>query len=396
MKAESLFKGEEYAKRDIRQVFSPVHIQFTTGRTGFPTPILYASGDVERMTEAGRRILMMAGFGTVIKPGDARIVNAMPFAPHLGFWMVAKGLDRSGVTSLHTGGGRILGTQRIISSVESMKATAIVGMPGYVYRILKTAAEQGNDFSSVKVVLVAGDRVSPGMKKRMLELLEEMGAEEAKVLGAFGFTEARKSYSECAPDAETGYHVFPDMDYIEIVDPKTGEPVDEGEDGELVYTCLDGQGTAVVRFRNGDFVKGGIVYEPCPSCGRMMPRLGSTITRIPGSLKGFNLTKLKGTLVDQGTFFTVLMDNPRVDEWQVEIDKAGGDPYDMDVVDVYVAPASGVKEDELRGEIEAALQMCTEVTPNEIVLLPREKLVDRLRSEGSVKDIRIVDKRPEI
>ncbi|MBU4175620.1 MAG: AMP-binding protein [Actinobacteria bacterium] len=395
LKMDRVFKGEEYVKRSVSRKFLPVHMQFTTGRTGLPTPIMYAAYDVERMAEGGRRIMELAGFGTVISHEEARVVNAMPFAPHLGFWMVEKGLDKTGVLSLHTGGGRILGTQRIIFSVEGMKATSIVGMPGYVYRVLKTAAEQESDFSSIKVVLVAGDRISGGMKKKMGELLESMGARDFHVLGAYGFTEARKSYSECVPDGDTGYHVFPDMDYIEIVDPATGEPVDDGEDGELVYTCLEGQGTSVVRFRTGDVVKGGIVYEPCPSCGRTVPRLGSEISR-PGGMQGFSLTKLKGTLVDQGTFFTVLKSNPNVTDWQIEISKAGDDPYDMDVVDVYIAPSEGADPDTLRDEIEAALHLCTEVKPNAIKFLSQGELVERLRGEGGVKEIRVVDRRPDI
>lgn len=106
LKMDRVFKGEEYVKRSVSRKFLPVHMQFTTGRTGLPTPIMYAAYDVERMAEGGRRIMELAGFGTVISHEEARVVNAMPFAPHLGFWMVEKGLDKTGVLSLHTGGGK--------------------------------------------------------------------------------------------------------------------------------------------------------------------------------------------------------------------------------------------------------------------------------------------------
>ena len=176
-----------------------------------------------------------------------------------------------------------------------------------------------------------------------------MGAKTSSSSARWGSPRAAKRYSECAPAADTGYHLYPDMDYIELVDPETGEPVGEGEDGELVYTCLDGRGTCVVRFRTGDYVKGGIVYEPCPSCGRTVPRLGSDITR-SGKVKGFSLTKLKGTLVDQGAFFSVLDEHPDVREWQVEIGKAGGDPLRGRRVDVYAALAEGADEEAVRAE----------------------------------------------
>jgi phenylacetate-coenzyme A ligase PaaK-like adenylate-forming protein len=185
------------------------------------------------------------------------------------------------------------------------------------------------------------------------------------------------------------------MDYIELIDPETEEPVDEGEDGELVYTCLDGRGTCVVRFRSGDFVKGGIVYEPCPSCGRSVPRLGADIRRT-GEVKGFSLTKLKGTLVDQGAFFSVLAAEKGIKEWQVEIGKAGGDPFEMDVLDVYATVAEGADEEEMRAKIDESLLLATEVKPNNIVFLPLEELVERLRVKGGMKELHVVDTRPEL
>lgn len=390
-----LFKGEDFVRRQVRREYAPVHIQFTTGRTGHPTPIMYAENDVERMAEAGRRILEMAGFGTSIDCANASIINAMPFAPHLGFWMASKGLDRAGILALHSGGGRVLGTQRIINAVEDMSATGIIGMPSYVYHVLRAAAGQGRDFSSVKSVIISGERISKGLKEKMSGFLEEMGARDFLILSALGFTEGRKSYSECAPDADTGYHIHPDMDYIELIDPDSGDPVAEGEDGELVYTCLEGQGTVVMRFRTGDLVRGGLIYEPCPSCGRMVPRLGSDITRGAG-VKGFYLTKLKGSLVDQGAFYSALMKNPGVADWQVEINKAGGDPYEVDVLDVYVAAEPGVDEEVLRVQIQGELELLTEVKPNCVEFLPLDELVERLRVEGGMKELRFVDNRPQL
>lgn len=395
LKIDRVLRGPDYLKAYLWRKYGPVHIQFTTGRTGLPTPILYAADDVERMTEAGRRIFDLAGFGRDVPFEGAVLVNAMPFAPHLGFWMVAKGLDSSSVLSLHTGGGRVLGTQRIISAVESLGATGLIGMPGYIYHVLRTASDMKADFSSLKFILVAGERPPSGMDKRLTELLEGMGASDFHVLVTFGFTEARKSYSECASGgSETGFHLYPDLDYIELIDPETEKPVGEGEDGELVYTCLEGQGTCVIRFRTGDFVKGGMTYEPCPACGRTVPRLASDISRT-GAVKGFQLTKIKGTLVDSGAYFTVLSENPGVREWQVEINKAGGDPYEVDVVDVFVAPAEGADREALRAELDAALEAATEVTPNRIEFLTMDEMLERMMTDSEMKELHVVDRRPD-
>src|SRR5665647_699078 len=113
MRLDRILKGQDYVNNELRCEYAPIHVQFTTGRTGQPTPIMYARSDVDRMAEAGKRIIELAGFGKELDCKDAVILNAMPFAPHLGFWMVAEGLQRAGLLSLHAGGGRVLGTQRI-------------------------------------------------------------------------------------------------------------------------------------------------------------------------------------------------------------------------------------------------------------------------------------------
>lgn len=395
LRLNKLFRGEDYVNEKLRRYFAPIHVQFTTGRTGISTPVLYSRGDIKRMAEAGRRIMELAGFGSKISLKNAVVVNAMPFAPHLGFWMAFNMLDSMGLLALNSGGGRMLGTDRIISSVETMKAVGIIGMPGYVYRILKAALDRKSDFSSIKFISISGEKISPGMKRKMGEILEELGARNFEVLGAFGFTEARKGFSECSPGGETGYHLFPDLDYFEIIDPETGEAVDEGEDGELVYSCLGGQGTCVLRFRTGDYVKGGIVYEPCPACGRKVPRLGSEITRL-GNVKGFALTKLKGNLIDQESFFTVLRSNAQIMEWQVEIDKAHGDPYEVDVLNIYIVCAEGADEREVTSEVNTELQRVTDVKPDSVNYMGINEMEERLRPQGEMKEIHIIDKRPEI
>ena len=84
----------------------------------------------------------------------------------------------------------------------------------------------------------------------------------------YGFTEAKMAWPECPyPEGaeSAGFHLYPDFGIIEIVDPKTGEPVGEGQPGEIVFTPLDARGTVVLRYRTGDLIDGGLVYEPCPA-----------------------------------------------------------------------------------------------------------------------------------
>jgi len=90
----------------------------------------------------------------------------------------------------------------------------------------------------------------------------------------------------------------------------------------------------------------------------------------------------------------VLNANPKVEDWQVEIGKAGGDPYEVDIVDVYVTPQEGIDEEKLGLEIEADLELATEVKPNSVQFLQLDALVERLLGDDRMKELHFIDRRP--
>ena len=151
------------------------------------------------------------------------------------------------------------------------------------------------------------------------------------VLMTYGFTEAKMAWPECPyPEEEEsgGFHLYPDLGIVEIVDPKTGESVDEGCPGEIVFTPLDARGTVVLRYRTGDLIDGGLVYEPCPHCGRELPRLVGRISRT-SEVKEMHLDKLKGTLIDFNELEHVLDNFDSIGAWQLELRKANDDPLEL-------------------------------------------------------------------
>src|SRR3989344_5845828 len=222
-----------------------------------------------------------------------------------------------------------------------------------------------------------------------------MGAKNVAVFGTYGFTEARSAWAECpaGPQGSSGYHLYPDKEIFEVIDPRTGEVKKEGESGELVYTSLDSRGSVVVRFRTGDFVTGGITHEPCPYCKMTVPRIGSDITRL-SDVKDLKLSKIKGTLVDLNHFISVLTDMDSIAEWQLEIRKKDNDPYEVDEVVVYVCGKNGVNQSSLGEEIKRNILMVTEITPNEVVFLPLPEIVKRLELETASKETSINLLRP--
>ena len=155
-------------------------------------------------------------------------------------------------------------------------------MPGYVYHLLRRAVADGLDLSSIRYVVLGAERVPPGLKDKITCSCSQRPAlATCSVFGTYGFTEARMAWAECpTKDNEiyTGYHLYPDMAIFEVIDPKTGEVVPDGEDGELVFTPLKARASTVFRYRTGDRVRGGLQWEPCPHCGRTVPRISSDLT----------------------------------------------------------------------------------------------------------------------
>jgi phenylacetate-CoA ligase len=359
--------------------FRPVHVHFTTGRTANAVPFLYTGHDLDRLREAGRRMMEIIG----IKSNE-RLVNAFPYAPHLAFWQTFFAAEGAGVFAIHSGGGKILGTDKIINVVEDLKASLLAFMPGYAYHLLRVANEKKADFSSVKKVFFGGERVPEGLREKIKSILKSLGSSNPEVFSTYAFTEGKVAWVECKEN--NGYHLYPDMEFIEILDFK-GERVGEGERGEIVYTGLDFRGSAVLRYKTGDI--GSLTYEKC-SCGRTVPRLNSDIERV-SEIREINLKKIKGVLVNLNSFFD-LLHKREIEEWQVEIRKRNNDPYEVDELVIYIAPKKKVNFNKLREGLRNSIWKNLEITP-EIVKVDLKELLRRLGMETELKEKRIVDSR---
>ena len=87
------------------------------------------------------------------------------------------------------------------------------------------------------------------------------------MISTYGFTEAKMAWCEClfpVGSEPSGYHLYPDLGIVEVIDPETGALKDDGQPGEIVFTSLDARGSCVLRYRTGDLIEGGLTYEPCP------------------------------------------------------------------------------------------------------------------------------------
>jgi len=369
-----------FSKDSVYYEYKPVHVHFTTGRTANATPILYTAYDLQKLEEGGKRMFDILDLNT-----RDIVINAFPYAPHLAFWQTFYAAKGANILSLHTGGGKILGTEKIIRTIESMKATCLAGMPGYLYHLIRTAKDKKADFSSLSSVIFGGERVPLGLRHKIKKDLASIGSKKPRILSTYAFTEGKSAWVECKE--ESGYHLYPDFEFVEIVD-KNGEKINEGEKGEIVYTSLGWRGSVFLRYKTGDISK--LHYEKC-SCGRTLPRIDGAVER-SSEYKEFKLTKIKGSFVNLNAFFQIMMANKEVEEWQIEIKKKNNDPYEIDELIVYVAPKKNANFERLKRNLKNEIIAQTEVTP-EIVKVELKELLKLLGMETELKEKRILDNR---
>jgi phenylacetate-CoA ligase len=387
---DRMFGGPEKARLRVEREYRPIFMTATTGRSARPVPFLYTGYDIEILKVAGSRII-----STIDVTTEAKTINLFPYAPHLAFWQVQMAGFAHGVMVVGTGGGRVMGTEGSIQLIERLRAEVIVGVPSYIYHMLRRAVRQRANLSAVKRVVLGAEKVPEGLKEKIRSSLEELGASDVIVLGTYGFTEARMAFAESPFVEGGGYCLYPDLGVFEIVDPKTGEVLPDDADGELVYTPIDGRGSIVLRYRTGDLVKGGIRARNVPQLGGWLPILSPNISRV-SNIREMDLKKVKGTLVDLNDLAALLSDLAEIEEWQVEIRKKDDDPYEVDELVIAVALREGrvASIDAFRDELTEKVKLRCELAPNAIVVKSLDELVASLGLETEMKEKRIVDLRP--
>lgn len=388
---QKLIKGKGFVLDSLAKEYRPVFMTFTTGTTNSPVPFTYSRYDLDNLNLSGNRMVSLFSI-----QGDERIMNIFPFAPHLAFWQTFFGALEANIFSLSTGGGKVMGTEGNFVALMRTKPSVILGVPSYIYHLVRFAQEKKQDLSFIKKIVLGAAKVTVGYKQKLSEMLNECGAKNVFIFGTYGFTEARTAWAECPTEnhVSSGYHLYPDKEIFEIIDPQTGQVKGQHEDGELVYTSLDSRASVVLRYRTGDFVHGGITHEPCPYCGRMTLRLSSDISRLSDT-KDLNLSKIKGMLVNLNHFAEVLNSLPEVDEWQLEVRKHNNDPYDSDEIVIYIAPKGQVDQNTFSQMLKDKLVAATELAPNEIKFIDLKEIIKRLELETANKEKRIIDTRPK-
>lgn len=390
---DALLHGRRAAKSHLEAEFRPVLLTSTTGRSSEPVPFLYTAHDLKNLEETGRRIMEVGG-----SQRDFRHVNLFPYAPHLAFWQThyaSVGFDTFMVSS---GGGKTLGTEGNISLIDKIQPDIVIGMPTFIYHVLHEAASHGKRWPNLKRVVLGGEKVAEGLRAKLRDLCEALGSHDVPVLSIYGFTEAKMAIPECPTISGvggSGFHLSPDIGIVEIVDPKSGRLMPDGQPGEIVFTPLDARGTVVLRYRTGDIAEGGITWEPCPHCGRRCPRILGPISRV-SEVREMNFDKLKGTLVDFNQLEHLLDDQKGVAAWQLELRKRNDDPLEIDELILHLTPDEGIAPNDIARVVSRRFCEATELTPNDIRFHTMAEMRERLGIGRLLKEEKLVDRRPKV
>ncbi len=389
--ARAVLTGPKRTRVALDREFRPIFMTSTTGRSSDPVPFFYTARDIARLREAGLRIM---SYGA--SRSDWRHLNVFPFAPHLGFWQVHHATEAFGSFCLSTGGGKVMGTAATVALMAKVNPEVIIGMPTFLYHLLQEATHAGIHQPNLSKLVLGGEKVPEGMRRKLRALCADLGAGRVDVQATYAFTEAKMAWIECpVPDgAESGgYHLFPDLGLVEVIDPETGEPVGDGQPGEIVFTSLEARGSVVLRYRTGDRIDGGLFHEPCPHCGRVVPRLVGRISRV-SEVRRLHFDKIKGTLVNFNELEHVIDDVPGVGAWQLEIRKRNDDPLECDELVVHLHRTGRASREELRRTINDRFFLATEIRPNRIEFHEAEELREMHGVGVALKEEKIVDHRP--
>lgn len=234
-----------------------VRIHASSGTTGRPTVVGYTREDLDMWSEAMARLIVMAG-------GCADDIVQISFGYGLftGALGLHQGWEKVGASVVPISSGN---TERQINLMRDFGVTALVATPSYAMYMCEVA-EKMNALKELKLRIgVFGAEGSTEEMRAQLEkrwgiiATENYGLSEIVGPGVAG---------ECT--CKCGMHINEDLFYCEIVDPETGEPLPDGELGELVITPLKKQALPLLRYRTHDMTR--IFREPC-ACGRTTARM---------------------------------------------------------------------------------------------------------------------------
>lgn len=352
--------------KPLRQV---VRLHASSGTTGKPIVVGYTRRDVRVWAEVMVRTMAAAG----LRRGDV-IQNAYGYGLFTGGLGAHYGAEALGATVIPISGGN---TERQIMVMQDFGVTGICCTPSYFVHLMEAVEAAGLSFGRMKlrVGLFGAEPWTEGLRQYIQE------RSGIRAYDIYGLSEIIGPGVAAECEAQNGLHVFEDRFLPEIVDPDTGRPLPDGEEGELVLTTLSKEALPMIRYRTHDIT--AILPEPC-TCGRTIRR----IRRI--GRRSDDMIIVRGVNLYPSQIEAALMKVEHVvPHYQIVLTRAGGlDQIEMQIEmteQVFLDRISDVEL--LRDRLVAAIESTVGLRVNVTLVEPRTIA----RSMGKAR--RVIDNR---
>ncbi len=375
---EDLHKLPFIEKKDLRDTYpygmlavpleDCVRIQSTSGTTGRRVIAYYTQNDINLWEDCCARALVAVG-------ADKSDVVQVSYG--YGLFTGGPGLNggshKVGCLTIPMSSGN---TDRQIQFMTDLKATVLCCTPSYAAYIGETLKEQG--YTPDTIPLKAGIfGAEPWTAEIRRNIEETLGI---KAYDIYGLTEISGPGVSFECEEQGGMHVNEDHFIAEIINPETGEPLPEGEKGELVFTCLDKEAFPLLRYRTRDICV--LSRKPC-SCGRTHIRMSKPMGRSD------DMMIIRGVNVFPSQIEAVLLNEGFSPNYQIKLSRVNN----SDTFDVYVELSPDQFDDSIKNislkekALQNALKSMLGISPAVHLVAPKTIA----RSEG--KAVRIIDER---
>lgn len=346
-----------------------VRLHASSGTTGKPIVVSYTKEDIDVWASVMVRTFAACG----LHRGDI-IQNAYGYGLFTGGLGAHYGAEALGATVIPISGGN---SDRQIMVMKDFGVTAICSTPSYFIHLIERAGEMGIDMHDLP--LRAGIFGAEPWTEEMRKHIE--AGSGIKAYDIYGLSEIIGPGVASEGEGQDGLLIFEDHFYPEIVDPQTGDPVPEGQEGELVLTTLSKRAMPVIRYRTHDIT----AFLPgTPKCGRTLRRIRRIGRRSDDMfiIRGVNVfpSQIEAALLGvEGT----------LPHYQIILTRDKG----LDQVEVQVEVTSEIFSDKIRAmeQVQGKLAHAVERTLGIRVKIRLVEPHTIERSQGKAK--RVIDKR---
>jgi len=292
-----------------------VRVHASSGTTGKATVVGYTRRDIEVWSECVARAFAQAGLTR-----DDIIQVAYGYGLFTGGLGAHYGAEHLGATVVPMSTGN---TKKLTTMMKDFGATAIACTPSYLLHIAETLEAEGAIGDIKLKAAICG--AEPWTEQMRIQIEEKL---HINAFDIYGLSEIMGPGVACDCIYHKGLHVYEDHFLPEIIDPKTLQPIGEGETGELVFTTLTKEGIPLIRYRTKDLTS--ISYDKC-ECGRTLARISRFKGRSDDMLiiRGVNVfpSQVEAALLEMGEatpYYMMIVDrvnNLDTLEVQVEVDE---------------------------------------------------------------------------